>query len=124
LNVKKWATAKFILKKKDYLLTEGINPSLIISEDQDLYLKLYDVGEFYFMNKVQYFYRIHDKGISQNKGKTEQQKTDWHKVIFETCRRRNITKLYGKNVENINNLPEYIHEKENTFIKRLIRKIT
>ena len=112
----------FTFKKESYLLTDGINPSLIISEDQDLYMKLYEKGGFYFIDKVQYFYRIHDKGISQNKRKTEQQKKDWHKVIVETCKRRNITKLYGKNVESINNLPEYIFKKENTIVKRLIRK--
>ena len=112
----------FTFKKEIYDQTQGINPKLIISEDQDLYMKLYELGEFYFIDSFQYLYRIHDKGISQNKRNTEQQKKDWHKVIVETCKRRNITKLYGKNVESINNLPEYIFKKENTIVKRLIRK--
>ena len=112
----------FTFKKEFYNKTEGINSFLIISEDQDLYLKLYEVGEFYFIDKIQYLYRIHDKGISQNKGKTAQQKLDWHTVLLTTCRRRNISVLYGKKVESIENLPRFIFDQENTFFKKLKRK--
>ena len=112
----------FTFKKEIYDQTQGINPKLIISEDQDLYMKLYELGEFYFIDSFQYLYRIHDKGISQNKNKTIQQKEDWHQVLNDTCKRRGIDKLYGKNVDDIENLPKFIFEKENTFWKKLKRK--
>ncbi|MGV0752701.1 glycosyltransferase family 2 protein [Empedobacter brevis] len=112
----------FTFLKSKYEETNGINPTLIISEDQDLYLKLYEKGRFYFINKVQYYYRIHDQGISQNKFKTEKQKKDWHQVLLETCKRRNIKTLWKKEVNLIDNLPKYIYEKENTFYKKLIRR--
>ncbi|WP_312351019.1 glycosyltransferase family 2 protein [Empedobacter sp.] len=112
----------FTFKKEIYDQTQGINPKLIISEDQDLYMKLYELGEFYFIDSFQYLYRIHDKGISQNKNKTIQQKEDWHQVLNDTCKRRGIDKLYGKNVDDIGYLPKFIFEKENTFWKKLKRK--
>lgn len=112
----------FTFKKEFYKQTEGINPKLIISEDQDLYLKLYELGNFHFINSFQYYYRIHNNGISQNKSKTKQQKENWHNVLLDACNRRKITKLYGEKVSTIENLPQFIFKKENTFIKRLLRK--
>lgn len=114
----------FTFKKDAYNKTEGINASLIISEDQDLYLKLYELGNFHFINSFQYYYRIHENGISQNKSKSEQQKADWHKVLLDACNRRGITKLYGKDVNSIENLPQFIFKNENTFFKKIIRKLS
>jgi glycosyltransferase involved in cell wall biosynthesis len=113
----------FTFKKNVYDNTEGINISLIISEDQDLYLKLYELGNFHYINSFQYYYRIHENGISQNKGKSEQQKSDWHNVLLDTCKRRRIKKLYGKEVNSIENLPQFIFENENTIIKKILRKL-
>lgn len=113
----------FTFKKNYYDRTEGINPTLIISEDQDLYLKLYDIGNFHFIDSFLYLYRIHDKGVSQNKTKTAQQKADWHQVLLDTCKRRRIDNLYGKKIETIDNLPKFLFEKENTFFKKLLRKL-
>ncbi|WP_322971838.1 glycosyltransferase family 2 protein [Faecalibacter sp. LW9] len=112
----------FTFKKEIYDQTEGINPKLIISEDQDLYMKLYEKGDFYFINSFQYLYRIHDKGVSQNKNKTKQQKENWHNVLLETCNRRGIHKLFGRKVNEIEYLPKFIFEKENTFWKKLKRR--
>lgn len=112
----------FTFKKDIYNNTEGIDSSLIISEDQDLYMKLYEKGVFLFIDEYLYYYRIHDKGISQNKGKTKQQKEDWHRVLLNTCKRRGIDKLYGKNVNEIENLPSFIFKNENSLLKRLKRK--
>lgn len=114
----------FTFKREEYLKTSGINPSLIISEDQDLYLKLYEIGEFKFINKFLYYYRIHDKGISQNKNKTILQSANWHTVLLETCQRRGLDKLYGEKVSEIENLPRFIFAKENTLIKKIIRKLS
>lgn len=51
-------------KKASYLKTTGINPYLKNAEDQDLYFKLYDVGEAILLNELLYFYRIHSGGLS------------------------------------------------------------
>lgn len=113
----------FTFRKEMYLKTSGINNNLIISEDQDLYLKLYEKGEVHIINDILYNYRLHTNGISQNKNKTQQQREDWHNVILETCKRRDIKKLYGKSVDAIPNLPKFIYEKENSFLKKLLRKL-
>ncbi|MFV0196441.1 glycosyltransferase family 2 protein [Empedobacter falsenii] len=112
----------FTFKKEVYIKTEGINSKLIIAEDQDLYLKLFEQGTFHFIDQYLYKYRLHSSGISQNKEKTEQQKKDWHNVILNACNRRNITHLYGKKLEEIDNLPHYIYQKENSFFNKLKRK--
>ena len=113
----------FTFKKSSYQKTIGIDDSLIICEDQDLYLKLYELGDFKFIDEYLYFYRIHEKGISQNKVKTQQQKDNWHTVLLNTCRRRKINTLYGKSINEIDNLPRYIYAKENTFFKKMMRKL-
>lgn len=113
----------FTFKKEAYNKTSGIKPGLIISEDQDLYMKLYEIGKFKFIDEFFYFYRIHHNGISQNKNKTIHQQLDWHNVLFETCERRKIEKLFGKIITEIDDLPSYIFRKENTILKKLKRKL-
>ena len=54
----------FTFKKESYLKTEGINPDYKVAEDIDYILKLYEVGNFYFIEKPLYYYRIHKKGLS------------------------------------------------------------
>lgn len=112
----------FSFKRDVYLKTSGINPSLSSSVDQDLYMKLYEQGDFYFIDKVQYYYRLHEKGVSQDKSKKEVLNLNWHRVLLDTCKRRGIIKLYGKPVESIDNLPRFIFKNENTFFKKIRRK--
>ncbi|SKB81198.1 Glycosyltransferase involved in cell wall bisynthesis [Soonwooa buanensis] len=114
----------FTFKKSTYSQTEGIDPALTSAVDQDLYLKLYEKGNFKFINSFQYLYRLHDKGVSQDKSKKAKLNENWHKVILATCHRRKINKLYGKNVAEITDLPKYIFEKENSFFKKLLRKLS
>lgn len=45
-------------KKEFYNRTEGIDDSLRIAEDLDLYLKLEEVGELYFISSPLYYYRV------------------------------------------------------------------
>ncbi len=76
-------------KRNFYQKTEGIDPYLQRAVDQDLYLKLYDVGETYFLNEELYYYRIHNSGISTNEniGKAY----FWHwVVIINTGKRRGM----------------------------------
>lgn len=113
----------FTFRKDAYEKTAGINETLTSSVDQDLYLKLYELGDFKFIQKPLYLYRLHEKGVSQDKSKKEKLNTNWHQVLLDSCKRRNIDKLYGKKVSEINNLQELIFSKENTFLKKILKKI-
>lgn len=81
-------------KKSFYDRTEGISSYLIRAIDKDLYLKLYETGPAYFLDKGLYKYRIHKEGISTN---TNQDKAYfWYWVaIIDAAKRRNI------NIEDI-----------------------
>lgn len=112
----------FTFKKSAYDSTTGINPTFTSAVDQDLYLKLYEIGNFKFVKKPLYFYRLHEKGVSQEKSKKEKLYQNWHQAILDTLTKRNITKLYGKSVSEITNLPKFIFRKQNTPFKRILRK--
>lgn len=114
----------FTFKKEIYDATEKINENISSSVDQDLYLKLYEKGNFFFIKKPFYLYRIHQKGISQDQKKKEKLYKNWHQVLLDTLERRHIRVLYKKAVQDIESLPNFIFEKQNTLIKRIIRKIT
>lgn len=76
-------------KKQFYDKTDGLDTFLLRAVDQDLYLKLYDVGETYFLDKVLYNYRIHKGGISVNNNARKAYYWRWV-VIMSTIRRRNL----------------------------------
>ncbi|MBV8324695.1 glycosyltransferase [Chryseobacterium sp.] len=84
-------------RKNIYEQTEKINTDLKISEDQDLYLKLYEKGNVCFINETNYLYRTHAGGISQNdnKGKSYDY---FAQVVFESMKRRDIKSINGKKV--------------------------
>ena len=113
----------FSFKKATYLETEGINAELTSAVDQDLYLKLYEKGNFFFIAKPLYLYRIHEKGVSQEKSKKEKLNSNWDKVLRDTTKRRNTNLLYGKNISEIDSLQHFIVKKENTFLKKIIKKL-
>ena len=113
----------FTFKKSVYLQTEGINVELTSAVDQDLYLKLYEKGDFFYIEKSLYLYRLHEKGVSQEKAKKVKLNYNWHTTLLHSAKRRNIKKLYGKPINEIENLPKFIYQKENTFLKKLIKKL-
>ena len=112
-------------KKTTYLATEKMNPELKISEDQDLYLKLYEKGKVVFINETNYLYRTHEGGISQNDHK--QKSYDyWGKVIFDAMKRRGLKTIDGQNIpekftnsEEIFNLLSY----QNSVPYRIKKKL-
>ncbi|MBV8326774.1 glycosyltransferase family A protein [Chryseobacterium sp.] len=87
----------FTFKKDAYFKTSGINPALFNAVDQDLYLKILEVGNPLFINDVLYRYRTHPNGISQDKSK-KSVKESFSKVILETMHRREIEKIANKKV--------------------------
>lgn len=90
-------SAFFMFKRSAYRQTSGINPKLKSAVDQDLYLKLLEVGEARFIDEVLYKYRIHDQGISQSSSK-QSAKDSFARVILETMQRRNITTIHYRPV--------------------------
>ena len=86
--------AFFVFKKEAYLKTSGINPNLKNAVDQDLYLKLLEIGDAKFVDEVFYKYRLHSNGISQHSAK-QSAKESFARVIHETMQRRKITSING-----------------------------
>lgn len=78
-------------KKIFYKLTQGIDATFLRAVDQDLYLKLEEVGLKGFCKKPLYLYRVHVRGISL--GENEEKALYWHiQAIKHACNRRNISK--------------------------------
>nr|WP_315030679.1 glycosyltransferase [uncultured Chryseobacterium sp.] len=93
-------------RKDVYEQTEKMNPELRIAEDQDLYLKMYEKGDVYFINETNYLYRAHAGGISQNNNKGKSYDY-FAQVAFDAMKRRNLTSINGKKI------PEnYTHHQE------------
>lgn len=113
----------FTFRKSAYMKTAGLQPKYTLAEDMDLYLKLYELGEIRFVKEPLYYYRVHGKGLSHNQEKISQRTNCWNHVLKDALKRRGIDKLYGKKVDSIDNLSNYIFQKENTIFKKLKRKL-
>ena len=97
-RVHSFASFKYSCYKK----TEGISVLYKKAVDQDLYYKLEEEGEIFFINTPLYYYRIHNGGISTT-GK-EAEAMLWHyQVIEEACLRRikKITLSQGADPQNL-----------------------
>ena len=78
-----------VFKKQYYDKTDGLNISLKRAIDQDLYLKLYEVGCVQHLDEDLYLYRIHKGGISTNENGDKA--FFWHWVaIIDACKRRGL----------------------------------
>lgn len=84
-------------RKSIYLQTDKMNTQLKIAEDQDLYLKLYEKGNVKFINEINYLYRTHQNGISQNENKKKSYEY-WGEAIFNTMKRRGLSSINGRNI--------------------------
>lgn len=83
-----------VYKKNFYDKTDGINGYLQRAIDQDLAIKLYEVGPCYLYDKALYKYRVHQGGISTNQNQDKAYFWYWVSII-DAARRRNI------NIENL-----------------------
>jgi glycosyltransferase involved in cell wall biosynthesis len=74
-------------KMSHYCKTEGIDKSLIMAEDKDLYYKLEEVGQIKFIETPLYYYRINPKGVSRE----NRYETDAWGIIakYNALKRRN-----------------------------------
>lgn len=76
-------------KKEYYQKTKGIDSYFRIAEDQDLYLKLYEVGESIQIKDVLYNYRLNPNSITNSSKK--EVSSYWHWVAaIKTAERRGI----------------------------------
>ncbi len=96
-------------KRKIYLQTEKMNTTMKIAEDQDLYLKMYEKGKVKFINEINYLYRLHSGGISQNDNKPKSYEY-FAKVIFNAIKRRELTRINGKKIPDKYTDPKEIYD--------------
>ncbi|WP_426476865.1 glycosyltransferase family 2 protein [Chryseobacterium sp. CBSDS_008] len=119
--------AHFVTFRKDiYEQTEKMNPELKIAEDQDLYLKMYEQGNIYFINDTNYLYRTHDGGISQNNNK-EKSYDYFAQVVFKAMKRRNLKMINGKKIPEKYSSDKEIFallEYQNGILYRIKKKIS
>lgn len=117
--------AHFVCFKKDsYHQTTGMNTELKISEDQDLYLKLYEKGKAVFINETNYLYRTHSSGISQNDNKKKSYEY-WGKVIWDAMQRRGLKTINGKAIPKEYNTSQEVFkllEYQNSIPYRIRKK--
>lgn len=78
-------------KKKYYDQTEGINIELKRAIDQDLYLKLEEVGKLEYISSTLYYYRT-NTGKNISLGENNKAATLWHlTALIDACRRRHLS---------------------------------
>ena len=75
---------------------EVIHQDYKVAEDIDYILKLYEIGNFYFIEKPIYYYRIHKKGLSHDQAKVELKNQTWDIILQKALKRRNIKKLHSE----------------------------
>lgn len=124
-NINNEVSHFFTFKKSAYKKTHGINKNLTSAVDFDMYLKIYEKGSFQYIRTPLYLYRQHDKGVSQDKTKKTKLSKNWNKVLFDTCKRREITKIGNHTITEDSNLSNIIFESERGLfmkIKRYLRK--
>ena len=81
-------------KKSYYNKTSGINAYFRIAEDQDIYIKLYEVGESIQIDDVLYNYRVNP--LSLTNSSKQEISIYWHWVAaIKSAERRNV------NIENL-----------------------
>lgn len=118
-----WTT----FKKKFYDQTEGINEYLKRAVDQDLVLRLYEVGEVLHVSESLYRYRQHGGGISTmgNKGKAKY----WHWVaIMDAAKRRDVDfeNFFAENVlisQREKDLEKEIARYNSSLFFKVLRKL-
>ena len=97
-------------KKELYFKTEGINPYFRLAEDQDLYLKLYEVGDHQIVEEALYFYRANPNSLMHVNKNDKANLLHWY-AILRAAERRNL------DIDEIIN-QNFIYRKELNRIKK------
>lgn len=74
-------------KREEYNKTLGYDPNLRSAVDKDIIYKLEEVTNFKFINQPLYFYRNHEKGISQSKNQFNA-RINHYRAMCKTYQRR------------------------------------
>lgn len=92
LTYRKGITAFATFKKKYYGQTEGIDSLMLRAVDHDLYYKLEEVGNVYYINKPLYYYR-HNTANSISLGERNMLKAHAWDIyaMVNACKRRGIS---------------------------------
>ena len=88
-NLKGQVTHFATFVRNAYNKTSGIDEWMRRAVDQDLYLKMSEVGSFYFLDKPLYLYRHHTGGISNPKNGDTTYFWKWY-AITQAAKRRDI----------------------------------
>lgn len=83
-------------KKEKYLKSVGIDITMKRAVDQDLYYKLEEQGKHLFIDKVLYYYRIHENSISANENLYKAQY--WH--FYSTIKAFERRRYYNLSIDN------------------------
>jgi glycosyltransferase involved in cell wall biosynthesis len=78
-------------KRFNYNQTSGFDSRFVLAEDQDLFLKLEEVGKTVYLPGPLYYYRIHDRGIST--GVRTAEAFGWHLLAMSEALRRRKNRL-------------------------------
>lgn len=106
-------------------LKERFNAKLQIAYDIDLYMKLEEVGNTYFIDEPLYYYRVHDNNISIGFDKLGNAYAERVISRWEAQKRRNLDniKFLGDELQSVfNKIKEQNLSKKN-ILKRVIHKI-
>jgi len=127
----------FTFKKEIYNKTIGIDTTLESAVDQDLYLKILEHGNPFYIPKNLYLYRRHSTGISQASLKNKA-KENFAKVIWFTMQRRGLNSINGKKVpeqyttqeeifellEYQNKIPFRVRKKIKLYLQNILERIS
>lgn len=86
--------------RQKYNLTDGIDEFMLAAVDMDLWLKMDEVGDIFFIDEKLYYYRKNINGISQNFGNTKKkiELLLWQNYcILNACKRRKVNPYYHQN---------------------------
>ncbi len=86
-------SAPALCRRSCYDRTEGINPELYVSEDQDMYLKMEEVAPVLYVDRPLYYYRHHDHNTSWNDHRRATNIRYRHLAIAAAYRRRKKTSI-------------------------------
>jgi hypothetical protein len=101
-------------------LNDKFNARLQIAYDIDLYMKLEEVGNTYFIDEPLYYYRVHDRNISMGFDKWGNAYAERIISRWEAQRRRNVdnVKELGDELQSV-----FDKLKRQNFSKRVLVKV-
>jgi glycosyltransferase involved in cell wall biosynthesis len=113
------------LKRKFYNQTEGLNPYFKRALDQDLFLKLEEVGEVVFVDKPLYYYRRHSAGISQE-GNSEKARMFHIMAMYDAYKRRKKSDFINLSQDEMHYYLRYyyLYQAENNVNEGIFKRLS